>query len=111
MVSSCGRDELVVSLGWGFPATLGAKLALPDRPVVLWTGDGGFWYHLSELETAARWNINAVIVVNNNHALNQEIGPYTKSYGGTLHGRHSELWHFEEVNFAQIAKEMGADGV
>jgi acetolactate synthase-1/2/3 large subunit len=99
------------SLGWGFPATLGAKLALPDRPVVLWTGDGGLWYHLSELETAARWNINAVIVVNNNHALNQEIGPYTRSYGGTLHGRHAELWHFEEVDFAQIAKEMGADGV
>jgi acetolactate synthase-1/2/3 large subunit len=43
------------TLGWGFPASLGAKCAAPDRPVVCFTGDGGFWYHLSELETARRW--------------------------------------------------------
>src|SRR6202167_2725572 len=53
-------------LGWAFPAGLGAKCALPDRPVVTFTGDAGFWYHIAEVETAARWGINAVTVVNNN---------------------------------------------
>lgn len=99
------------SLGWGLPAALGAKLGAPDRPVILWTGDGGLWYHLTELETAVRWNINTVIMVNNNRALNQEIHPYSKAYGGKLHGRHSELWHFQDINFANIAEEMGATGI
>src|SRR5207247_9542807 len=40
------------SLGWAFPATLGVKAALPNQPVVCFTGDGGFYYHFSELETA-----------------------------------------------------------
>jgi acetolactate synthase-1/2/3 large subunit len=99
------------SLGWGLPAALGAKLAQPGRPVILFTGDGGFWYHLSELETAARWSIGVVIVVNNNHSLNQEIGPYTEAYGGRLHGRHSELWQFQELDLAKVAESMGVRGL
>jgi acetolactate synthase-1/2/3 large subunit len=51
------------SLGWGFPASLGVKCALPDRPVICFTGDGGFWYHISELETACRCGINTVTVI------------------------------------------------
>jgi acetolactate synthase I/II/III large subunit len=100
-----------VSLGWGLPAALGAKLAQPDRPVILFTGDGGFWYHLSELETAARWSIGVVIVVNNNHSLNQEIGPYTEAYGGGLHGRHSEVWQFQELDLAKVAESLGVRGL
>src|SRR5262249_11065019 len=38
------------SLGWAFPATLGAKAALPDKPVVGFCGDAGFYYHMAELE-------------------------------------------------------------
>ncbi len=99
------------SLGWGLPAALGAKLALPDRPVVLFSGDGGFWYHLSELETAVRWNIAAVLVINNNRSLNQEIDVYKQAYGGELRGRHGELWQFSDASFAAIARSMGAEGI
>ena len=99
------------SLGWGLPAALGAKLACPDRPVVCFTGDGGVWYHLVELETAVRWNIPAVIVINNNHSLNQEIAVYSKAYGGELEGKHGELWHFEDIDFAAMARTMGAEGI
>ena len=95
------------SLGWALPASLGAKLANPDRPVVLFTGDGGFWYHVAELETAARWNIGTVMVVNNNRSLNQEINPYSVAYGGQLHGRHHELWHFNDVDFTAVADALG----
>lgn len=99
------------SLGWGLPAALGAKLAAPERPVVLFSGDGGFWYHLSELETAARWNIPVVLLINNNRSLNQELDLYTEAYGGALEGRHADLWHFNDSSFADIAKAMGAGGI
>ena len=45
-------------LGWAFPAGIGAKAACPQRPVVVFTGDAGFWYHIGEVETAVRWNID-----------------------------------------------------
>ena len=99
------------SLGWGFPAALGVKCALPDRPVVCFTGDGGFYYHIAELETARRHNINAVIVVNNNSALNQEIKLNDAAYGGKQRGRAEEMWRFPEVNFAKIAEGFGCAGI
>ena len=99
------------SLGWGFPATLGVKCAMPDRPVVCFTGDGGFYYHIAELETARRHNINAVIVVNNNSALNQEINLNNAAYGGKQRGRAEEMWKFPDVNFAKIAEGFGCVGI
>jgi acetolactate synthase-1/2/3 large subunit len=95
------------SLGWAFPASLGAQCAVPDRPVVCFVGDGGFSYHIGELETMARWNIPATIVVNNNNAYNQGARIWADAYGGELHGRHEEVWQFREVNFSNIAREMG----
>ena len=99
------------SLGWGLPAALGAKLAVPERPVLLFSGDGGFWYHLSELETAVRWNINAVLLVNNNRSLNMEIDVYKDAYGGQLERNHGDLWKFRDVSFAAVAETMGAKGI
>jgi acetolactate synthase-1/2/3 large subunit len=99
------------SLGWGFPAALGVKCAHPDRPVVCFTGDGGFYYHIAELETARRHNINAVIVVNNNSALNQEIKLNDIAYGGKQRGRAQEMWRFPEVNFAKVAESFGCAGI
>jgi acetolactate synthase-1/2/3 large subunit len=99
------------SLGWGLPAALGAKLAVPHRPVLLFSGDGGFWYHLSELETAVRWNINAVLLVNNNRSLNMEIDVYKDAYGGRLELNHGELWKFSDVSLASVAETMGAKGI
>ncbi len=99
------------SLGWGFPGGLGAQCAVPDRPVVVFTGDGGLWYHVAELETAARWNIPATIVVNNNHSLNQEINIWKDAYGGELRGRHEELWRFDQTDIAGVARAMGVPSV
>jgi acetolactate synthase-1/2/3 large subunit len=99
------------SLGWGFPGALGVKCALPDRPVLCFTGDGGFYYHLAELETAARFGINAVILVNNNHSLNQETRLFNDAYGGQQRGRAHDMWVFKDVNFARVAEEMGCLGI
>merc|ERR1711964_398691 len=97
------------SLGWGLPAAMGAKCAQPDRPVLCFTGDGGIWYHLSELDTAMKCGINAVILVNNNHSLNQEQGGVESVYGGRTPGS-DELWLFPDTDFAGIAESMGCFG-
>ncbi len=98
------------SLGWGLPAAMGAKCAQPDRPVLCFTGDGGIWYHIAELETAVRCGINTVTVVNNNHSLNQEQGGVEQTYGGRTAGS-DELWLFEDADFARIAESFGALGI
>jgi acetolactate synthase I/II/III large subunit len=99
------------TLGWAFPAALGAKCALPDTPVLCFTGDGGIMYHLGELETAARMGINAVILVNNNAALQQVRKGIDTAYGGSQWGRAKEMWVFRDVNFARVAEEMGCLGI
>jgi acetolactate synthase-1/2/3 large subunit len=98
-------------LGWAFPAGLGAKCACPERPVVTFTGDAGLWYHIAEIETAARWRINAVTVVNNNASGNQSKRGFDRVYGGTQTEQARELWTFNKVSFARIAEEMGALGI
>jgi acetolactate synthase-1/2/3 large subunit len=95
------------SLGWAFPASLGIKCALPDAPVLCFTGDGGFYYHLAELETAVRYGINTVIVVNDNRSLNQETRLFDAAYGGQQRGRSREMWVFEDINLAKVAEAMG----
>jgi len=98
------------SLGWAFPAALGVKCAVPERPVICFTGDGGFWYHLSELETARRYGINTVTIVNNNGGLAQGITDVRALYQGRQ-GNPEELYRFEPVSFAQIAEAMGCTGI
>jgi len=100
------------TLGWGFPATIGAKCAVPDRPVLCFTGDGGLCYHLAELETAARAGVNAVILVNNNGALQQVRKGIDTAYGGAQWGRSKEMWVFKpETNYARVAEDLGCLGI
>ena len=99
------------SMGWGFPGALGVKCALPDRPVLCFTGDGAFYYHIAELETAARYGINLVVVVNNNSALNQEIPLIDQAYGGAQRGKADEMWRFIDIDFAKVAEAFGCVGM
>lgn len=109
--STQGYFRCAGSLGWGFPGALGVKCALPDRPVICFTGDGGFHYHIAELETAARCGINLVVVVNNNSSLNQEITLNKVAYNNNPRGRWKDMWTFNEVNFAKIAEAYGCVGI
>ena len=99
------------SLGWGLPGAMGVKCALPDRAVVCFTGDGGLYYHLAELETAARYGINLVVVVNNNSSLNQEIPLVNAAYKGKESSRSGEIWRFQKsVDFSKVAETLGCAG-
>ncbi len=99
------------SLGWGLSAAMGAKCALPDRPVLCFSGDGGFWYHIAELETAVRNNINVVTVINNNSALSQDQRGDHRAYAGMEGGHPEELWSFTDTNFAAVAESIGCFGI
>jgi len=111
-LNSPGQDYLRAagSLGWAFPASLGVKCAEPERPVVCLTGDGGFWYHLSEMETARRWNINTVTVVNNNSMFAQALRGIDRSYGDRC-GKREELYCFNHTDFAALAVHLGCCGI
>lgn len=98
-------------LGWAFPAGIGAKAACPERPVVVFTGDAGFWYHIGEVETAVRWNIASVTVVNNNGGGNQSKRGFDRAYGGEQTEKARELWTYRPTNFAKLAENMGALGI
>ena len=98
-------------LGWAFPAGMGAKAACPERPVVVFTGDAGFWYHIGELETAVRWKLNSVTVVNNNGGGNQSKRGFDRAYGGEQTQQARELWTYNPMNFARLAEDMGALGI
>ena len=98
-------------LGWAFPASIGAKCALPDRAVICFTGDAGFWYHIAEIEVAVRWNINVIVIVNNNSGGNQSKRGFDRAYGGEQTAEGRQMWTFNNVNFAEIAENIGAVGI
>ncbi len=89
------------SLGWGLPAAIGAKCAAPDRPVVCFTGDGGLYYHIAELETAVRYDIPVVVVVNNNVGMNQE------KFLWDAGAEQEKNWKFADVDLVAVAEGFG----
>ena len=55
------------TMGWAYPAALGAKLAAPDKQVVAVIGDGDFMMTMQEMATAREYGINVVVVLLNNY--------------------------------------------
>jgi pyruvate oxidase len=93
------------SIGFGYPAALGAWCADPARPVVAVTGDGGFGQYLAELTTAVKYGIGVKHVLLDNRAL----GKISKEQ---LAGR-LPVWQTSLVNpdFADYARSCGATGI
>jgi acetolactate synthase I/II/III large subunit len=98
------------SLGWSFPASLGAKCAAGDRKVVCFTGDGGFYYHLAELESARRAGIAVTLVVNNNSGFGQNLTGVHR-IAGNRPGRGEELIRFGPTDFTAVARSFGVRGI
>lgn len=93
------------SMGYAIPGALAARIAHPDRPVVAFTGDGGFFMAVAELQTAARESLPFIAIVFDD----QEIGLIRVKqelkgipiYGVSLGG----------VNWERLAQGFGADGM
>lgn len=101
------------SLGWALPGAMGVKCALPNQVVIGFVGDGAFYYHIAELETAVRQNIPLIVVVNNNSAYNQEIPLWDNVFEDkkSIHHQPKELWEMNQLNFAKIAEGFGCVGI
>ena len=92
------------SIGFGYPAAMGAWAAAPERPIVAVTGDGGFAQYMAEVTTAVKHQMNIThILINNN-----QLGKISKEQKA---GRW-DVWQTDLRNpdFAQYAESCGALG-
>jgi thiamine pyrophosphate-dependent acetolactate synthase large subunit-like protein len=107
----CGEGQTVLmsgylgSIGFGFPAAMGAWAADPNRTIVTVTGDGGFGQYLAELTTAVKYDMDITHVLLNNASL----GKISKEQ----RAGHFEVWQtsLHNPNFAEYAQLCGAHGV
>ncbi|NCB42234.1 MAG: thiamine pyrophosphate-binding protein [Clostridia bacterium] len=95
------------TLGWAYPASLGGKCALPDRPVYCFCGDGAFYYHLPEMETAVRNGINTVTIINNNGGLVQVRELLDVVYKDEPIKSKEEGYRFSNIDLSKVAEAMG----
>ncbi|NUQ37822.1 MAG: thiamine pyrophosphate-binding protein [Caldilineales bacterium] len=93
-------------LGTGLPYAIGAKLAAPDRPVYLITGDGALGFNIQELDTAARLNLPITIVV----AVDKGWGMERSSQLFAQIGAMVETEHFQDIRYDRIAEAFGCHG-
>ena len=94
------------TMGYGLGASLGAKMARPEKTVINIAGDGCFRMNMNEIATAARYNIPIVQVVINNGVLGMVRQWQTLFYGQ----RYSNTILNDDVNFEKLAEAMGAKG-
>lgn len=92
-----------VSLGHAFPAALGAKIAHPDKPVICFSGDGGFLMGCFELATAVRYGIDVVTIVVVDDALSAIKGAQRQQFEGRT--IDTEL---HNPDFVALARSFGA---
>ncbi len=94
----------LASMGYAIPGALGARLAWPDRPIVAFTGDGGFLMAVAELQTSAREKLPITIVVFDDAEIGL-IRVKQEIKGIPLHGVQ-----LGGCDWEKIAEGFGADG-
>jgi pyruvate oxidase len=93
------------SIGFGFPAAMGAWAAAPDRPIVAVTGDGGFGQYLAEITTAVKYGMNITHIVLNNGEL--------AKISDEQRAAEYAVWQtsLHNPDFAAFARNCGAHGI
>ena len=93
-----------VGMGFGLPIGIGAKLACPEKPVMVVAGDGGFQMTLPELGTAAQLGLPLLVVVSNDAGLTLIRRIQDRDYGG----RRVEV-DLKNPDFVALARAYGID--
>ncbi len=95
------------TMGYGFPAAAGAKVGNPDRPVVLFTGDGSFQMNIQELSTCLEFNIPVKIFILDNHTLGMVRQWQKMFYDGKISSTNLNY----NPDFVAVARAYGHDGI
>ena len=93
------------TMAWALPGAVGAKLAFPDRQVVVCIGDGDFGMNAQEIETSVRENAPIVVIVYNDCSFGALRVFQKQHYGGRFIGSH-----FGQTDHAKLAEAYGARG-
>jgi acetolactate synthase-1/2/3 large subunit len=92
------------AMGFGVPAAIAARLALPERPVIALVGDGGFAMTATELQVAADLNVPITVVVFADRSLNRiELRQQLMGYPPTA-------TRLGETDLPALAQALGCDG-
>lgn len=94
------------TMGFGFPAAIGAKVACPDKQVVCIAGDGSFQMNVQEMATAAVKGINVKVLLMNNSAL----GMVHQWQGLFYNERYSETLLPDNPDFVKLCEAYGWGG-
>ncbi|NMC27374.1 MAG: biosynthetic-type acetolactate synthase large subunit [Syntrophomonadaceae bacterium] len=95
------------TMGYGFPAAIGAKLACPDKKVIDIAGDGSIQMNIQELGTAVQYKIPIVICILNNQYLGM-----VRQWQELFHeGRYSYTDMSHQPDFVKLAEAYGAIGM
>lgn len=95
------------TMGFGLPAALGVKMALPEETVVCVTGDGSIQMNIQELSTALQYEL-PVLVVNLN---NRYLGMVKQWQDMIYSGRHSQSYMQSLPDFVRLAEAYGHVGI
>jgi len=95
------------SMGYGFPAAMGAQLAFPHRQVIAIVGDGGFQMTLNDLATVAQYRVPVKIAIINNHALGM-VRQWQEIF---FEKRYCDTSLSFAPDFAKLAESYGIRGV
>jgi acetolactate synthase-1/2/3 large subunit len=95
------------TMGFGFPAAIGAKVACPDRPVVDIAGDGSFRMTEQELATSVSEDIPVIVIVLNNSVLGM-VAQWQRMF---FKGRYSAIKLGSIPDFVKLAEAYGAQGL
>jgi thiamine pyrophosphate-dependent acetolactate synthase large subunit-like protein len=102
-----------VCLGWGVGAAIGAKIAAPDRQVVLNIGDGSVMYSAAGFWTMARYEVPVLTIVSNNHSYDSVRINYAL-YNGRMKAANrftGTILDNPQIDFVGLAKAEGCDGI
>ena len=94
------------TMGYGFPAAIGAKIAMPGMPVIDIAGDGSIQMNIQELATAVQYHVNVVVAILNNNYLGMVRQWQSLFYGKRY--SHTDMSH--KPDFVKLADAFSAKG-